>query len=125
VVDYSDPITERGFTIMNTPGFDPVSVTGLVAGGCNLVAFTTGRGSVYGCSIAPTIKVATTSDLFRRMKGDMDIDAGRVLEDGNIQKVASTMFRFVVDVASGQPTCSEQLGLGWEEFAPWPVGETL
>ena len=125
VVGYAEPITATGFTLMNTPGFDPVSVTGLVAGGCNIVAFTTGRGSVYGCSIAPTIKVATNSELFRRMPGDMDVDAGKVLADGSTDAVVAEIYRLVVEVASGRQTCSEQLGLGWEEFAPWPVGETL
>ena len=104
---------------------DPGAVTGLVAGGCNIVAFTTGRGSVYGCSIAPTIKVATNSELFRRMPGDMDVDAGKVLADGSLDGVVGEIYRLVVEVASGRQTCSEQLGLGWEEFAPWPVGETL
>lgn len=125
VVDYSERITQRGFTLMNTPGFDPVSVTGLVAGGCQLVAFTTGRGSVYGCSIAPTIKIATRSELFESMRGDMDIDAGKALATGSIDHVAADIYRFAVQVANGTKTCSEALGLGWEEFAPWPIGETL
>lgn len=125
VVGYAEPITERGVALMNTPGFDPVSVTGLVAGGCNIVTFTTGRGSVYGCSIAPTIKIATTTELFKKMSGDMDVDAGRVLSNGRLDEVAEELYRFVVDVASGRQTCSEKLGLGWEEFTPWPVGETL
>ncbi|MEO8502788.1 MAG: altronate dehydratase family protein [Acidobacteriota bacterium] len=125
VVDYAEPITAKGFTLMNTPGFDPVSVTGLVAGGCQLVAFTTGRGSVYGCAIAPTVKIATRTALFDRMRGDMDVDAGRVLSSGSTAPVAEDIYRLLVDVASGRKTCSETLGLGWEEFSPWPVGETL
>ena len=110
---------------MNTPGFDPVSVTGLVAGGCNLVVFTTGRGSVYGCSIAPTLKVATTSELFKRMQGDMDVDAGKILSGQPPEEAAIELFKTLVAVASGKSTCSEILGLGREEFVPWPVGETL
>jgi altronate hydrolase len=124
VVGYAEPIAERGFVLMNTPGFDPVSVTGLVAGGSNIVAFTTGRGSVYGCAIAPTVKIATTSSLFARMRDDMDFDAGRALADG-VEIVGIELFRSLIDVASGRTTRSEEAGLGWEEFAPWPVGETL
>lgn len=125
VVNYSEKIHKKGFTIMNTPGFDPVSVTGLVAGGCQMVAFTTGRGSVFGCAIAPTIKIATTSDLFNRMSDDMDVDAGRVLIDGRTEPVALAIYKLILEVASGKKTCSEKLGLGWEEFVPWPIGETL
>jgi altronate hydrolase len=125
VVDYSEPMTEKGFILMNTPGFDPVSVTGLVAGGSNLVAFTTGRGSVYGCSIAPTIKIATNSALFQKLNEDMDIDAGKALGTSSIEDVATDLYRFIIEVANGEKTCSEALGLGWEEFAPWPIAETL
>ncbi len=125
VVDYAEPVTEQGLVLMNTPGFDPVSVTGLVAGGCNLVVFTTGRGSVFGCSIAPTVKIATTSELFDRMKGDMDFDAGRLLKGETLDDLAVEACNFAIEVASGRQTCSESLGLGWEEFVPWPVGETL
>jgi altronate hydrolase len=125
VVDYAEPVTESGLALMNTPGFDPVSITGLVAGGCNLVAFTTGRGSVYGCSIAPTLKIATTTELFQRMRGDMDFDAGRILSGQALDEAAVEVFQLLVDVAGGKPTCSEILSLGREEFVPWPVGETL
>lgn len=124
VVGYAEPIAEHGFVLMNTPGFDPVSVTGLVAGGSNIVAFTTGRGSVYGCAIAPTVKIATTSSLFARMREDMDFDAGRALTEG-VESVGVELFRALVEVASGRTTRSEEVGLGWEEFAPWPIGETL
>ena len=125
VVDYAAPIREAGFVLMNTPGFDPVSVTGLVAGGCNIVAFTTGRGSVYGGAIAPTLKIATNSDLFRRMNGDMDFDAGRILSGEDIEDVATELYRNMIKFASGELTKSELLGLGSEEFVPWTVGETL
>lgn len=125
VVEYAEPIREKGFVLMNTPGFDPVSVTGLVAGGCNVVTFTTGRGSVYGCSIAPTVKIATTSGLYRRMRGDMDFDAGRALTGATIEELGEALYRDVVAVASGRRTTSEELGLGWEEFVPWPIAETL
>jgi altronate dehydratase len=125
VVDYAEHITKKGVIIMNTPGFDPVSVTGLVAGGCNLVAFTTGRGSVYGCSIVPTIKIASNPDLYERLKDDMDIDAGKALTQNNISEVAGEIYKFLKKVADGTQTCSEKNGLGEEEFAPWQVGETL
>lgn len=125
VVDYAEPITKRGLVLMNTPGFDPVSITGLVAGGCNLVAFTTGRGSVYGCAIAPTLKLATTTELYRRMAGDMDFDAGRILTGVSMEEAAVEFFHLLVEVASGKQPCSEALRLGYEEFVPWAVGETL
>ncbi len=125
VIDYAEPIGGSGFTLMNTPGYDPVSVTGLVAGGCNLVAFTTGRGSVYGCSIAPTLKIATNTEMFLRMKGDMDLNAGSILTHTAIEEIGADIYRMLVHVANGQRTCSEELGLGWEEFIPWSVGEVL
>lgn len=125
VVGYAQPVSRAGAILMNTPGFDPVSVTGLVAGGCQIVAFTTGRGSVYGCSIAPTIKIATNSSLARKMAGDMDIDAGRALEDLSLEDVGRQIYAEVLSVAEGKPTKSESLGIGREEFTPWPVGETL
>lgn len=125
VVGYAEPVTRPGFVLMNTPGFDPVSVTGLVAGGCNLVAFTTGRGSAYGCGIAPTLKVATTTALFQRMPGDMDLDAGPALLHGGPSAVGVEIYRRLVGIASGDTTCSERLGIGWEEFVPWAIGETL
>jgi altronate hydrolase len=97
-----------------------------VAGGCNLVAFTTGRGSVYGASTVPTVKIATTSQLFERMKGDMDFDAGQVLNAPNIDLPAAQLFKLLVRIASGEEqTRSESLHLGWEEFVPWALGETL
>jgi len=125
VVDYAERVTKKGLVFMNTPGFDPVSITGLVAGGCNLVAFTTGRGSVYGCSIAPTIKIATNSELYKRLQEDMDLDAGEIIIKGNLTEIGKKIYEFFVKVANGDKTCSEKLGLGKEEFAPWAVGETL
>ncbi|MCJ7571935.1 MAG: altronate dehydratase family protein [Candidatus Thermoplasmatota archaeon] len=125
VIDYAERITKHGLIFMNTPGFDPVSVTGQVAGGCNLVAFTTGRGSVYGCSIAPTIKIASNSELYKKLKEDMDINAGTILTQNSLEDVGRHIYRFLIQVANGYKTCSEILGLGKEEFAPWPVGETL
>lgn len=126
VVDYAHPIPKSGFSLMNTPGFDPVSVTGLVAGGCNIVCFTTGRGSVYGCSIAPTIKISTNTKLFDRMTDDIDFNAGTILSAGaSVENVGQELYKYIIKVASGYKTKSELLHLGWEEFTPWPIGETL
>lgn len=125
VLDYAEPITSPGFVLMNTPGYDPVSVTGLVAGGCQMVAFTTGRGSVYGAAIAPTVKIATTSELFARMTGDLDFDAGRALSGSEPADLARELMALILKVANGEKTCSETLGIGKEEFIPWNLGETL
>ncbi|MHB9156120.1 MAG: UxaA family hydrolase [Endomicrobiales bacterium] len=125
VVQYAERITRKGLVVMDTPGFDPVSVTGLVAGGCNIVAFTTGRGSVFGCSIAPTVKIATSTELFRALKEDMDLNAGTVLNTNTIADAGKEIYRYLIRVADGWETFSEKQGLGKEEFVPWPVGETL
>jgi altronate hydrolase len=121
VYGYAEPVGARGLVFMNSPGFDPVSVTGQVAGGCNLVLFTTGRGSVFGFKPAPVLKVSSTGALHRRMAGDVDLDAGRVLEGETMQQVAAELFEQVIAVASGQPTRSEAQGAGEAEFCPWNV----
>ena len=110
---------------MDTPGYDPVSATGQVAGGCNIIAFTTGRGSCFGFKPAPSIKIATNSVTYDRMRGDMDINAGRVLEGSSIEEVGREIFEKVIAVASGQPSLSEAQGIGEEEFNPWIVGATM
>ena len=110
---------------MDTPGYDPVSVTGLVAGGANLVCFTTGRGSVFGCKPAPSIKLATSSALYRHMTDDMDIDCGTILDGTSLEEVGRQILDEILAVASGKPTKSELLGMGDEEFAPWQTGPTL
>jgi altronate hydrolase len=125
VLEYAEPVRVRGFVHMDTPGYDPVSVTGQVAGGCNLVVFTTGRGSVFGCRPAPTIKVATTSSLYDRMRNDMDVNAGRVLDGATLGDVGEEIFEMMIAVASGEPTKSERHGIGEEEFNPWILGATL
>ncbi len=125
VYDYAEPITARGFTFMDTPGYDPVSVTGLVAGGCNIVLFTTGRGSVFGFKPAPSLKIATNSATYQRMMDDMDVNAGKVLEGAPLQEVAAELFELVIAVASGQPSKSEAQGVGETEFNPWNLGGTL
>ncbi len=122
---YGERITTRGFVFMDTPGFDPVSVTGLVAGGCNVICFTTGRGSVFGCRPAPSIKLATNSAIFRHMEEDMDLDCGVILDGAPLETVGRAIFEEVVAVASGRRTKSELAGVGEEEFAPWVIGPVM
>ena len=110
---------------MDSPGFDPASVTGKVAGGANLVLFTTGRGSCFGCKPTPVIKIATNTPLFESMRDDMDLNAGTVLEGVPLQCIGDQFFEFALQVASGQKTSSERLGIGDHEFVPWTVGPTL
>ena len=124
VYEYAEPIQTPGFVFMDSPGYDPASVTGMVAGGCNLVLFTTGRGSVAGFKPAPVIKICTNTPTYQRMRGDMDLNAGEIL-DGQSDFVASTeaLFEMVIEVASGKRTKSEALGMGEVEFVPWnPFG---
>jgi altronate hydrolase len=126
VYDYAAPITTRGFCFMDTPGYDPVSMTGLVTGGCNVGVFTTGRGSVYGCKPAPCIKVATNTTLFQYMNEDMDINAGTILDGTeSVEQVGQRIFEKIISVASGEKTKSELAGIGDEEFAPWVLGPTF
>lgn len=126
VYGYADKITEPGLGFMDTPGFDPVSMTGLVAGGCTVGVFTTGRGSVYGCKPTPSIKVASNSFLAARMRDDIDINAGTILEGTEtVEQVGQRIFDKIISVASGEPTKSELVGMGDEEFAPWILGPTM
>ena len=126
VYQYAEPITAAGFSFMDTPGYDPVSMTGLVCGGCNIGVFTTGRGSVYGCKPTPCIKVATNTPLFNWMQDDMDINAGTILDGTeSLQQVGTRIFEKIISVASGEKTKSESAGIGDEEFAPWMLGPTF
>jgi altronate hydrolase len=125
VYRYAEPVTAKGFVVMDTPGYDPVSMTGIVAGGANVCVFTTGRGSVFGCKPAPCVKVATNTPLYTHMIGDMDIDAGKILDGVAVEKVGGEIFEKVLAVASGERTKSELNGVGEEEFAPWSIGPTL
>jgi altronate hydrolase len=125
VVHYAEPVTAKGFVVMDTPGYDPVSMTGIVAGGANVCVFTTGRGSVYGCKPAPCLKVATNTPLYQRMISDMDIDAGKVLAGVPVEAVGREIFEAVLATASGEKTKSEVNDVGEEEFAPWHIGPTL
>ena len=126
VLEYAEPISARGFCFMDTPGLDPVSMTGLVSGGCNIGVFTTGRGSVYGCKPAPCIKVATHTPLYQWMADDMDLNAGTILDGTEtVQEVGRRILEEILAVAGGRPTRSELAGVGDEEFAPWLLGPTL
>jgi len=125
VYEYAEPVTASGFTFMDTPGYDPVGATGQVAGGCNLIAFTTGRGSCFGFKPVPSVKIISNSATYERMRFDMDINAGRVLEGGSIEEVGREIFEKLIAVASGEPSLSEAQGIGEEEFAPWILGATM
>lgn len=126
VYRYAEPITARGFCFMDTPGYDPVSMTGLVAGGCNLAAFTTGRGSVYGCKPTPCLKIATTTALFDWMRDDMDLNAGTIVDGTEtVEDVGTRIFESLLAMAGGAKTSSERAGMGDEEFAPWILGPVL
>jgi len=126
VYKYAEPVTTRGFTFMDSPGYDPASVTGQIAGGCNLVCFTTGRGSAFGSKPAPTIKIATNTEMAMRMSEDMDIDAGEVLSKGiSIEEKGREIYKMFLRVASGEVTKSEAQGLGDYEFVPWQIGAVM
>ena len=126
VYKYAEPITKRGFVFMDTPGYDPVSVTGQVAGGANMICFTTGRGSCFGCKPAPSLKLATNTPMYTRMADDMDINCGAILDGGaSVEEMGRQIFELILKTASGQRSRSEQLGYGEDEFAPWHLGATL
>jgi altronate hydrolase len=125
IYKYAEPITEPGLVVMDTPGYDPVSVTGQVAGGSNIIVFTTGRGSAFGFKPAPSIKVATNTPLYENMERDMDINAGVVLDGTSTQQVGMQILEEVIAVASGKQSKSEAQGVGEEEFAPWILGATM
>ncbi|HYT92544.1 MAG TPA: altronate dehydratase family protein, partial [Gemmataceae bacterium] len=125
VVGYAEPVRAKGFVVMDTPGYDPVSMTGIVAGGANVLVFTTGRGSVFGCKPAPSIKVATNTPMYNHMIDDMDLNAGVILEGTPVEEVGRQLFEEILAVASGKKTKSELAGVGEEEFAPWAIGPTL
>jgi altronate hydrolase len=125
VVGYAEPVKAKGFVVMDTPGYDPVSMTGIVAGGANVLVFTTGRGSVFGCKPAPSIKVATNSPMYQHMIDDMDINAGVILEGTPVEEVGRQIFEDILAVAGGKKTKSELNDVGEEEFAPWSIGPTL
>lgn len=123
-VDYAERVRTPGFVFMNTPGYDPVSLSGLAAGGANLIAFTTGRGSAIGFPTIPVIKISTNSNTYRRMRDNMDINAGRIADgEATVEEIGREIFETVLRVASGERTCAERLG--HKEFVPWRIGPVL
>jgi altronate hydrolase len=126
VVEYAEPVTEKGFVYMDTPGYDPVSATGQVAGGANMICFTTGRGSAYGCKPAPSLKLATNTALWEHQEEDMDINCGTIVDGKeSVAEVGRRFFDLVLETASGKKTKSELFGYGDDEFAPWVLGATM
>lgn len=125
VYHYAEPVKEKGFVYMDTPGYDPVAATGQVAGGANILAFTTGRGSAYGCKPTPSMKLATNTPIYEKMIDDMDINCGDVLEGVSLEQKGREIFDAMLKVASGEKTKSEQLGYGDAEFVPWQIGATM
>jgi altronate hydrolase len=125
VVDYAAPVVSRGLTFMDTPGYDPVSATGMVAGGANVLAFTTGRGSVYGSRPVPSLKISSTTQLYDRMPDDIDFDAGGATTRAAQLERGAQLFEAIVQMASGELSKSELLGFGAEEISPWRVGAVL
>jgi arabinonate dehydratase len=126
VYKYAEQVRARGFTFMDSPGYDPASVTGQIAGGCNLVCFTTGRGSAFGSKPAPTIKVATNSEMYGRMIDDMDVNAGDILTGvTSVEEKGREIYELFLRVASGEQSKSERQGLGDYEFVPWQIGAVM
>ena len=126
VYKYAEPVTAKGFTFMDSPGYDPASVTGQIASGCNLVTFTTGRGSAFGSKPSPCVKIATNTEMYKRLIDDMDINAGAMLtENLSLEEKGSEIYQLLLDVASGQQSKSEAQGLGDYEFVPWQIGATM
>jgi arabinonate dehydratase len=125
VVGYAERVDAPGLVFMDTPGFDPPCTTGLIAGGANVLVFTTGRGSVLGLKPTPCIKVATNTPMYERMIDDMDLDAGTILEGEPVEVAGRRIFELILEVADGRETKSERSGIGEEEFAPWQIGPIL
>ena len=126
VFRYAERVDCAGFVFMDSPGYDPASVTGEIAGGCNLVAFTTGRGSTFGCKPAPCLKIATNTDMYNKLEEDMDINAGSIVSDGDsVADVGQRIYNRLLAIASGEKTLSELNGLGDNEFVPWQIGATM
>jgi altronate hydrolase len=126
VYEYAMPVTAKGLVYMDTPGYDPVSATGQVAGSANLICFTTGRGSAYGCKPSPSVKLATNTPLYLKMTDDMDINCGDIVDgSASVQELGERIFRLMLKTASGKRSKSELLGYGQDEFAPWIIGATM
>ena len=126
VFEYAEPVTASGFVYMDTPGYDPVSATGQVAGGANMIVFTTGRGSAYGCAPAPSLKLATNTALWQRQEEDIDLNCGEIVDGGaTVPQIGERLFQLMLDTASGARSKSERHGYGQNEFVPWYVGAVM
>ena len=126
VYEYAEPVREHGFVFMDTPGYDPVSATGQVAGGANLICFTTGRGSAFGCAPSPSLKLATNSALWQRQQEDIDINCGEIIDgECSIAEMGTHIFETIIRTASGEASKSELHGYGQSEFVPWQVGAVM
>jgi altronate hydrolase len=126
VYDYAESVTSKGLVFMDTPGYDPVSVTGMVAGGANVICFTTGRGTIYGFKPTPVIKLASNSQLYESMPTDIDINCGAIVDgELSVAEMGKSIFRRILETASGKPTKSEHHGIGDSEFIPWQIGPVL
>jgi altronate hydrolase len=126
VYEYAQPVTAKGFVYMDTPGYDPVSATGQVAGGANMIVFTTGRGSAYGCAPSPSLKLSTNSELWQRQEEDIDLNCGEIADGAaTIEQVGERLFQLILATASGDKTKSERFGYGQSEFVPWQLGATM
>jgi altronate hydrolase len=126
VYEYAEPVTASGFVYMDTPGYDPVSATGQVAGGANMIVFTTGRGSAYGCAPAPSLKLATNTALWQRQEEDIDLNCGEIVDGGaTVPQIGERLFQLMLDTASGTRSKSERHGYGQNEFVPWYVGAVM
>jgi len=126
VLSYSEPLKKKGFNYMDSPGYDPVSVTGQVASGSNVICFTTGRGSCFGFKPTPSLKIATNTNMYNKLEEDMDINAGVIMDgESDIREMGEKIFKQIIDTASGKLTKSEINGYGDDEFNPWIIGATL
>ncbi|MBK9606561.1 MAG: altronate dehydratase [Betaproteobacteria bacterium] len=126
VYEYAEPVTAKGFVFMDTPGYDPVSATGQVAGGANMICFTTGRGSAYGCAPSPSLKLATNTALWNRQEEDIDINCGEIVDGSTtVNAVGERFFQMILDTASGRKSKSELHGYGQSEFVPWQLGPVM
>jgi altronate hydrolase len=126
VLCYAEPVRARGLVFMDSPGFDPVSATGQVASGANMICFTTGRGSAYGCMPAPSLKFSTNNACWERQSEDIDLNCGTIVTgQDTIDGLGEKIYRLILEAASGARTKSELYGYGQNEFAPWQIGATV
>jgi altronate hydrolase len=126
VLSYAEPLKNKGFNFMDSPGYDPVSVTGQVASGANVICFTTGRGSCFGCKPVPSLKLSTNTTMYNKMSEDMDVNCGTVIDgEETVEQVGKRVFELVLKTASGSKSKSELNGYGDEEFNPWQVGVVM